>query len=156
MIGLLPVNLRNAFHKFRTDREYGEFVRTSFYALLVRLTGVVTGFCVTLITTRYFGADALGGVSICLAILSFSSVFGKVGLDVALMKYIPGLAGSGSLGGIKEVYIEAMKFIIPTTAAISILLFAVAPWMAGTLFHKPYLSELLRINAWFTLPLVLL
>src|SRR3954470_18506344 len=113
MIGSWPDKFRNAYYKFRTDKDYGEFVRTSFFALLVRLTGVFTGFCVTLITTRFYGADALGVVSICLAILSFSSVFGKLGLDVALMKYIPGFASSRNYAGIKEVYLQALKFIIP-------------------------------------------
>src|SRR4051812_686340 len=130
MIGSLPDNLRNAFLKFKTDKEYGEFVRTSFYALIVRLTGVITGFTVTLITTRYYGADALGVVSICLAILSFSSVFGKLGLDVALMKYIPGFASRRDYPAIKEVYFEAMKFIIPSSILISVFLFVLAPWMA--------------------------
>ncbi len=156
MIGSLPDNFRNAFHKFKTDKEYGEFVRTSFFALLVRLTGVITGFCVTLITTRYYGADALGVVSICLAILSFSSVFGKLGLDVTLMKYIPGFNSKKDNAGIKEVYLKALRFIIPSSIIISLFLFITAPWMAESLFHKPYLAGLLKMNAWFTLPLVLL
>src|SRR3954468_20490980 len=134
MIGSLPDSFKNAYHKFKTDHEYGEFVRTSFYALLVRFTGVVTGFIVTLVTTRYFGANALGIVSICLAILSFSSVFGKLGFDVALMKYIPGYVSKRNYSGIKEVYLEALRYIIPASILISVILFVVAPWMADSLF----------------------
>jgi O-antigen/teichoic acid export membrane protein len=156
MIGSLPDNLRRALNKFRTDREYGELVRTSFFALLVRISGTLTGFFVTLITSRYFGADALGVVSICLAILSFSSVFGKLGLDVALLKYIAGFSRNNNFSGIKGVYLEAMKIILPATILISSLLYFLAPWMADALFHKPYLTHLLHINAWLALPLVLL
>jgi O-antigen/teichoic acid export membrane protein len=156
MIGSLPGRLREAFRKFRTDREYGELVRTSFFALLVRLSGVFTGFLVTVITSRYFGADALGITAICLAILSFSSVFGKLGLDVALMKYVAGFAGSHDYPGIKSVYLHAIRLIFPVTILISALLYFFAPWMATHLFHKPSLTGLLRINAWLALPLVLL
>ena len=156
MIGSLPDSLRRALNKFRTDREYGELVRTSFFALLIRCTGVITGFLVTLITSRYYGADALGIVSICLAILSFSSVFGKLGLDIALMKYIAGFALAKNYSGIKGVYLKAMKIVVPVTAGISILLFFFAPWMASNIFNKPHLAELLRINALFAIPLVLL
>jgi O-antigen/teichoic acid export membrane protein len=156
MIGSLPDNLRNAYLKYKTDKEYGEFVRTSFFALIVRLTGVITGFSVTLITTRHFGADAYGVVSICLAILSFSSVFSKLGLDVALMKYIPGFASKKDYPAIKEVYLEALKFIIPGSIIISVILYVFTPWLAENVFHKPYLTDLLHLNAWFTLPLVLL
>jgi O-antigen/teichoic acid export membrane protein len=156
MIGSLPDNFRNALKKFRTDREYGELIRTSFFALLVRLTGVITGFVVTLITTRYFGANALGIVSICLAILSFSSVFGKAGLDVALLKFVAGFAQNKNYQGIKGVYLEAVKIILPITLLVSVMLYLVAPWMAESLFHKPYLAGLFRMNAWITLPLVML
>lgn len=156
MIGSLPGNLRNTLKKFRTDREYSELIRTSFFALLVRVSGVITGFLVTLITTRYYGADALGIVCICLAILSFSSVFGKLGFDVALMKYIAGFAINKNYSGIKGVYLEAIKVILPVTILISSLLYFFAPWMSNKLFHKPYLSDLLRINAWLALPLVFL
>src|SRR5436190_24243025 len=130
MIGSLPGNLRNAYQKFKTDKEYGEFVRTSFFALIVRLTGVFTGFCVTIITTHHFGAAAYGVVSICLAILSFSSVFGKLGLDVALMKYIPGFATRRDYPAIKEVYLQAIKFIVPASIIMSIILYLFSPWLA--------------------------
>ena len=156
MIGLLPDNLRNALKKFRTDSDYNELIRTSFFALLVRITGVITGFLVTLITTRYYGADALGIVCICLAILSFSSVFGKLGFDIALMKYIAGFATNKNYSGIKGVYLEAVKIILPTTILISSILYFLAPWMANDLFHKPYLKDLLQINSWLALPLVFL
>ena len=156
MNGLLRGNLLNALKKFRTDREYGELIRTSFFALLVRITGVITGFFVTLITTRYYGADALGIVCICLAILSFSSVFGKLGFDVALMKYIAGFAIHKNYSAIKGVYRQAIIIILPATLLISVLLYFLAPWMANVLFHKPYLTDLLRINACLALPLVFL
>lgn len=156
MIGSLPGKLSNALEKFRTDREYNELIRTSFFALLVRVTGIITGFLVTLLTTRYFGADALGIVSICLAILSFSSVFGKLGLDIALIKYIAGFALSKNYSGMKGVYLSSIKLILPVTLLISILLYFFAPWMSESLFHKPYLKELLQINAWLAIPLVFL
>ncbi len=156
MIGSLPDKLRDALRKFRTDRDYGELVRTSFFALLVRVSGVFTGFLVTLITSRYFGADALGITAICLAILSFSSVFGKLGMDVALMKYVAGYALNKNFGGIKSVYLRAVKVILPVTLIISVVLYFLAPWMAEYLFHKPSLTSLLETNAWLALPLVFL
>ncbi len=156
MNGSLRDSLRNTFRKFSDDAEYRSLLRTSFLALLIRIGGVTTGFFVTLITSRYFGADALGIVSICIAILSFSSVFGKFGLDVALIRYISSFQSSGNDSAIKGVYLIALRIIIPVTILIAVLLFFLAPWMAKTLFHKPGLSELLKTNAWIVIPLVLL
>jgi len=156
MIGLLPAKFKEALTKFKSDPEYRELISTSFFSLLVRMIGTGTGFLVTLVTSRYFGAGALGVVSICLAILIFAANFGKLGLDVALMRFVAEFALKKSFAAIKGTYLSALKLIIPVTLALSFLLFFTADWMAGTLFHKPYLAPILRINAWLTMPLVLL
>ncbi|MFZ7114225.1 MAG: MATE family efflux transporter [Bacteroidota bacterium] len=156
MIGSLLDNLKNAFFRFRNDKDYNELIRTSFLALLVRMIGVSTGFFVTLLTSRFFGADALGLVSICIAILSFASVFGKLGLDVALMKYVAEFAGKNDFGSIKSVYISALKVILPVSFLISLILYFLSGYFAENVLHKPYLIELLKVNAWLTLPLVLI
>ena len=76
MIGLLPAKFKESLARFNSDPEYRELISTSFFSLLVRMIGTGTGFLVTLVTSRYFGAGALGIVSICLAILIFAANFG--------------------------------------------------------------------------------
>jgi O-antigen/teichoic acid export membrane protein len=156
MIRSLPANLKKTIHQYRHDKEYGELVRTSFFALLVRAIGVFTGFLVTLFTSRYYGAGALGIVSICIAILSIASVFARLGLDVALMKFIAEYSAVSAYGKIRSVYNSSMKLILPATLTVTFILFVLAPWMASDLFHKPYLVNILRINACLTLPLVIM
>lgn len=156
MIGSLLSKIKETLHKFRTDVEYAELIRTSFMALVVRMIGVTTGFLVTVITARYFGADALGLVSICLAILSFASVLGRFGLDVALMKYVAEYATRNDFASVKSVYLSAMRVILPVSLGISLVLFFSSGFIATTILHKPYLEHLLKINAWLTLPLVLI
>ncbi len=156
MIGLSPAKFRQFLTRYQTDPDYRELISTSFFSLLVRMIGTGTGFLVTLVTSRYFGAGALGIVSICLAILVFAANFGKLGLDVALMRFVAEYALKKSFSAIKGTYLSALRMIIPATLLLSVILFFTADWMALTLFHKPYLGEILRINAWLTMPLVLL
>ncbi len=156
MIGLLPAKFRQFLSKYRSDSDYRELISTSFFSLLVRIIGTGTGFLVTLVTSRYFGAGALGIVAICLAILVFAANLGKLGLDVALMRFVAEFALKKSYSGIKGTYITALKMILPATLLLSFILYFTADWMAGSLFHKPYLAPILRINAWLTMPLVLL
>ncbi|TAH43430.1 MAG: flippase [Bacteroidetes bacterium] len=156
MTGLLPAKFKESLEKFKSDPEYRELISTSFFSLLVRMIGTGTGFLVTLVTSRYFGAGALGIVSICLAILIFAANFGKLGLDVSLMRFVAELGLKKSFAAIKGTYLSALKMILPTTLLLSGILFFTADWMADTLFHKPYLAPILRINAWLTMPLVLL
>lgn len=155
MIGSLRDKLQSLLLKYRTDQQYSELVRTSFLALAVRMIGVGTGFLVTLITGRYYGASSLGIVSICIAILSFASVFGRLGIDIALLKNLSSAFAKGDRSSIKANYLATLKIIVPASLLISFLLFFFAPLMADRVFHKPYLAEILRMNAWLTLPLVL-
>lgn len=156
MIGLLPAKFRQLLLKHKSDPDYKELISTSFFSLLVRMIGTGTGFLVTLVTSRYFGAGALGIVSICLAILVFAANFGKLGLDVALMRFVAELSLKKNYAAIKGTYLTALKMILPMTLLLSVVLYFTADWMAGTLFNKPYLAPVLRINAWLTMPLVLL
>lgn len=156
MIGLLPAKFRQILLRYQTDADYRELISTSFFSLLVRMIGTGTGFLVTLVTSRYFGAGALGIVSICLAILVFAANFGKLGLDVALMRFVAEFALKKSYNAIKGTYFSALRMIVPATILLSVILFFTADWMADKLFHKPYLGPILRINAWLTMPLVLL
>lgn len=155
MSGLLPVSLIALANKFRHDKEFSELIRTSIFALLVRMVGVTFGFLVTLFTSRFFGADALGLVSICIAILSFASVFGKFGMDVALMKYVAEFASKNDFSGLKGVYLSALKVIVPVSLIITATLYFSSGLIAVHILHKPHLENLLKVNSFFTFPLVL-
>ncbi len=156
MIGLLRNNLLDWKERFSKDESFRHLVRASFFSLVIRVVGLGTGFFVTVITSRFYGADALGVVSICIAILSFASVIGKLGMDVALMRYIAEFYSKNNFGAIRNVYLKSFRFIIPVCIVITVLLFMMSPVIANDFFHKPHLTGLLRINSLFVLPLVLL
>ncbi|MFN8144510.1 MAG: flippase [Bacteroidia bacterium] len=156
MIGSLQNKIRETFERYRSDAEYRELIRTSFFSLIVRMIGVGTGFLVTLFTSRYFSAGALGIVSICVAILSLAGVAGKLGLDVAMMKLVAEYSWKNDFSTIKSLYLKALQLMLPVTFVISLVLYLSADWMAIHYFHKEYLGTYLKINAWITFPLVLL
>jgi O-antigen/teichoic acid export membrane protein len=156
MIGLLRNNLNAWRERFRNDESFRHLVRASFFSLLIRVVGLGTGFLVTVITSRFYGADALGIVSICIAILSFASVIGKLGMDVALMRYIAELHAQKNYAAIKHVYLKSFRFIIPVCIFITLILYFFSSYIATDFFHKPYLEGLLKVNALFVLPLVIL
>lgn len=156
MIGLLRNNFLDWKKRFSTDESFRHLVRASFFSLVIRIVGLGTGFLVTVITSRFYGADALGVVSICIAILSFASVVGKLGMDVALMRYIAEFYVNSNFSAIKHVYLKSLRFIVPVCIVTTGILYLLSPVIAGDFFHKPHLSELLKINSFFVLPLVIL
>lgn len=138
------------------DESFRYLVRASFFSFIIRIVGLGTGFLVTVITSRFYGADALGIVSICIAILSFASVIGKLGMDIALMRYIAEFFSQEKFAAIKHVYIKSFRFIVPVCLVITVLLYFLSPLIATSVFNKPHLSGLLKINSLFVLPLVVL
>jgi O-antigen/teichoic acid export membrane protein len=122
MIGLLQNNFAAWKERYAKDDSFRHLVRASFFSLVIRVVGLGTGFLVTVITSRFYGADALGVVSICIAILSFASVIGKLGMDVALMRYIAELFSQHNYAAIKHVYLKSFRFMIPVCLLITALL----------------------------------
>ncbi|MFM7727852.1 MAG: hypothetical protein ACKO7B_14205, partial [Flavobacteriales bacterium] len=90
--------------RIRNDSAYRDLIRTSVWSLFIRVIGTGTGFFVTWTTARWFGAESLGIVSICIAMLSIASVFGKLGLDLALVRFISAHFALGDMAGIRGIY----------------------------------------------------
>ena len=102
--------IQRIIQKYKNDHDFRDTIRSSFSSLLIRLIGVTTGFLVTVITTRFYGADALGIVAICLAILSFAVIVGKLGLEVSMIRYIAGFVATKDYDAIKGVFLLNSMF----------------------------------------------
>ncbi len=156
MIRLLRDKLKPVYHRFLHDPDFRELVRSSAGSLFMRLIGVSTGFLVTLVTARYYSAGALGIVSICVGLLSIASAFAKLGHDVALMRDVSAYFSTRNFPAMAGIYRTSLRQIIPVSLVISVILWWSAPWMAVHLFHKPFLEDVLRMNAYLVFPLTLL
>jgi len=148
--------IKRAFLKYKDDKNFRDTVQSSFSSLLIRFVGVFTGFLATVITTRFYGADAFGIVTICIAILSFAVIIGKLGFDMSLMRYIADFSSKENHAAVKGVFLKAMKVIVPVGIIITLILYFSAHFMAQNFFHKEELEKVIRYNAFFVLPLVLM
>jgi len=155
-MSLLQDKINQHLSRYRQDESYRKLILSGFYSFLIRIVGIGTGFLVMLITSRFFGADALGIVSICMAILSFAAIFGKLGMDVALMRYIAGFSFKKDFSAVKKIYLTGWRFILPTGILITAFLYFSASFFAEHIFHKPDLKQTLQLNALFVLPLITL
>src|SRR5437867_1558577 len=115
--------LRRAFQKYKQDNDFRDSIRSSFSSLVIRVAGMFSGFLATLITTRFYGADALGIVAICFAILSIAVIIGKMGFDVSLLRYIADFRSKDNFPAIKGIFLKAMSIIIPVCVGLTIILF---------------------------------
>ncbi len=121
----------------------------------VKVFGTVIAFLATIITTRYYGADALGVASLVFVILNFANIIGKVGVETASLKFIAQYHSQDKPELVKEIYVKAFLVILAVSVPLGILLYFIAPILANGVFHKPYLEEFIRVQGFLVTPLAL-
>ena len=62
--------------------------------------------------------------------------FGKLGMDVALMRFITGFATRQQFDSIKGVYVTAMRHVVPISLGIAVLL-----WLLARADGRPTVSQ---------------
>lgn len=144
------------FQKYRQDKNFRDTINSSFASLLIRMAGMFTGFLATVITTRFFGTSALGIVAICLGVLSFAVIIGKLGFDVSLLRCIADFSAKNNYAAVKGVFLKALKVIVPVCILLTVVLFFSSEWIATTIFRKEGLTRVIQYSSFFVLPLVLL
>lgn len=121
-------------------------------SFLFKIIGLITGYAFTLFVTRQYGAYTMGIYALSFTILNMLSIFGKVGLDTTLVKYISDLVGRGRAQAARVAYIKAITIMVPLCMLISIGLYFLSPLIAHHIFHKEYLTPYLKMVAIALLP----
>ncbi len=142
-------------HLLKSDIHFKELLHGSIKSFGVKVFGTAIAFLATVITTRYYGADALGVASLVFVILNFANIIGKVGVETASLKFIAQYHSSDKPELVKEIYLKAFVVILLVSIPLGILLYLIAPILANNVFHKPYLEEFIRYQGFLVTPLAL-
>jgi O-antigen/teichoic acid export membrane protein len=138
------------------DGHLEELVRGSLGFFNLRLVGTAFTYVFVYLVTHRYGAEVLGVFSLSIAALRISSLYGRMGLDNALVRFIAEYAARGRKDFVKQVYLRGVGAAIPSSLGISLLLYFAAPFLADNVFHNPALTTTLRIIAVVTFPDTLL
>ncbi|TLD42419.1 MAG: Polysaccharide biosynthesis protein [Candidatus Jettenia ecosi] len=138
------------------DLHLKELLKGSSIAFIIRMLGMVTGYLFALLVTRNYGAEAMGIFALSQTVLLVISLFSKLGLDTASMRFISEYSSQGKWNSVKEVYIKSLKMVIPVSLFLSCLFFYFSPFISDYFFKKPHLSSYFQIISLSILPLVIL
>ncbi len=147
--------IRKFKHLLKYDIHFKELLQGSILSFGVKVLGTVIAFMATIITTRYYGADALGVTSLVFVILNFANIIGKVGVETASLKFIAQYHSQNKPELVKEIYVKAFMVILSVSIPLGILLYFIAPILANNVFHKAYLEEFIRVQGFLVTPLAL-
>lgn len=137
------------------DFHLRELLRGSAVAMVLRIAGIGATYLFTLLVTRAYGGEAMGIFALCLTVLQMSSVVGRLGTDTMLLRFAAEYTALGRKDLVKEVYIKALKRVIPFGLFLSVLLFFLSPYIAKSVFHKEHLAPYFRIVFVAIVPMIL-
>ena len=138
------------------DQNLKEIFTGSSIAFGLNILGLLCGYVFVLLITRNLGADAMGIFSLSYTVLSIFVVIGKLGFDAALLRFVADYSSTNRWDLVKEVYLKALRLIIPFSFLLTILLFCCAPYIAKYVFSKEHLTIYIKMISFGILPLVLL
>ena len=111
-----------------------------------RILGALAGYVVTYLITTSYGAHTFGLFELCLTVLTILGVLGRMGLDGALVRFIPEYKEKGEFSHLRSTYKFALSLALPISLVLGAALYLGAPTLAG-FFNSYYLEEGFKITA---------
>ncbi|MFP3868985.1 MAG: oligosaccharide flippase family protein [Desulfobacteraceae bacterium] len=147
---------RLPFLSRRLDGHMLEVVNGAALALGLKVVGAGLTFCFNILLARTLGAEGAGVYFLALTFTTIATLFGRMGLDNALLKFTAANAAIDNWQAVSGLYRKGMKLALPASAGSALIMFAAAPWLAGLAFNKPELTTPMRWMALAVVPLTLL
>lgn len=148
--------IRNKFTELLNDPHMSEVARGTAIAFVLKVIGAGLSFGYNVAVARLLGAEGAGLYFLALSVTAIGSVIGRVGLDNVLLRNVAAYAAHEEWDKAKGVYALATRMAIAASAAVTIIVFLAATWMASELFNKPALAEPLRWMSLSILPFAML
>lgn len=131
--------LKKLYYKFKQN----EILNKGSSAFILKIIGSLLGYIFLLLVTRTAGAETWGVFALCLALLNITSIFSRIGVDTAILKYVAQF--KGKMSEIKDVYFQGFSLVLVLSIVFSILLYLFSDLVAELIFHKPQLSSYFKI-----------
>lgn len=119
-------------------------LKKSSIALTVKAGGMLTQYLFLFSVARFLGPGVLGSFTLSFTVLQLASVLSLMGLDNLLIRKVASARASGDYRAMKGAYMSALRISIFSSITLAILLYVAAPYLASTLFSKPWLGTSLQ------------
>lgn len=139
-------------HNLSKDTHLSELINSSMISFILRIMGIGLGYLFILLISRNFGAGAVGIFTLSFTVLQIMSVFGRFGLDTALLRFIAESASHDKMGEAVDTYTKAFKFSFTISFILSLIAYFSAPFLANVIFKNHDLELPFKITALGILP----
>jgi len=147
--------IRQIKTKISLDRHLSDLVGSAIVSFGLRILGIVMGYLFILLISRNLGAAAVGIFTLAFTVLQIASIFGRFGLDTALLRFVAESTANGIISKAAGSYTKATAFALFLALLISIAVYLLAETIAAAVFSNPELSGAFKIAAVGILPMTL-
>lgn len=141
--------------KLSNDGNLKELLSGSSKALIIRLFAVGFGYFFYLLVSHKFGAKVLGIFVLTQTIMIVFSIFGRLGTDTYLLRFISSAVAKKTKEQILPTFKKIVWLVFFVSSIFSIMFFLLTPFIAVNIFQKPELELSLKIGAFCILPFTL-
>lgn len=120
--------------------------------LIIKVVGLASGFILTFLIGRYYGAGSLGVLSISLSLVQIAVLFSVCGLDNLILKITARLDNEGNAGNILPLYKQLLYLTLLTGLLTSTIMYFSAGFLASVVFSKPFLKPYFQLAPVMILP----
>ena len=140
----------------KEDKNLIELLKGSSTTFVVRILGLLVNFLFIFIVSRFYGAKVLGIYALSLTLLHIISIAGKIGMDVAIMKYISEFSLNRKWNSIDIISRKTIKLVLPISLVLTLLLIFFSDQIATSVFNKGYIGKYFRIVSIAIIPNIFL
>lgn len=128
----------------RLDGGHG-MARGAAISFAMRIAGAGLGFAMNVLIARLFGAEGTGLFFLAITVASIAALFGRLGLDNAVVKFIAAAASVSDWGLVNAISRRSLLLVLVSSVLTSVVLFLISGFLAHVVFSKPALADLLRV-----------
>jgi O-antigen/teichoic acid export membrane protein len=121
----------------------GRVSRQGAVVFLTRGAALLLGIISTILLSRLLGPGGLGKFRLGSVVVQLVTAFCVLGLDRALLRYVPILQTRGQNG--RRLLIQGGSMVFVISLALSALLLLAAPILATSYFHSPEMTSVIRL-----------
>jgi O-antigen/teichoic acid export membrane protein len=127
------------------DENMREVIEGAAITFTVKMIGAGMMFGFNILVARMLGVEETGIFFLALTVLQICGVFARFGIDNAALKIIAANAELGRWGAVRGVYRKAVVLVSGTSIIVGVLIYTASSFLSSAVFHKPELSNSLKI-----------
>jgi len=135
--------------RLTADRKFSEILTGSVFALGGRLAATGLALAASIITARFYGAEALGVLAVVNSFLMLATIFTVFGSGTSILVLIPEYTAKHSISSAFGVYRKTQYLVVAVSVVSTTILFLSSRVLADKIFSKPHLASIFALSSLF-------